>query len=498
MKYKYLLARLAGSRVDVLEQLPGAVPKQSAMGAVLLTTAGFAAVSAGFALSITGIATGIFAVLGGLVWGVAILNLDRLLVIGLAKETGLWRNLALAAPRVILAIILGVVISTPLMLRVFDSEIEAQMNRNILTAQEDLRQSINNSTIRQDLDTDVAELARLRSVINTGPTADVAQNPEVLLAQQAIDSLQAEADTQKAEYDGLRAAAVAEEEGSAGTMIRGCASLCVEKRRLADESEARWQETLEEIRQKEDEMTAIVDRVQDGAFAASELAILDAEAEVPGLQARVDQLTEQVTSAQDTSRELEQANAGIIARLKALSDVSENDGTAAMARYAVALLFMAMELLPVIFKIVSNLGRPTAYDQVVDRNEQAEVARARALVNVDDNLNKLKRESKSKVDKDRLEKQDQLVLKINESVAAHQASVVEDALARWSDHAKGVSDRRLNQWEDSLEQDRYTQHSRVGGTSGGFAPTVSLHKPEMTETSYVTTPRGLRDPSDVR
>lgn len=119
MKFNYFLARLAGARVDVLAQLPGAVSKQAAMGAVLLTTAAFAAISAGYAMAITGIATGIFAVLAGLVWGLAILNLDRMLVIGLAKETGLGRNLALAAPRVILAVILGVVISTPLMLKIF-------------------------------------------------------------------------------------------------------------------------------------------------------------------------------------------------------------------------------------------------------------------------------------------------------------------------------------------------------------------------------------------
>ena len=54
---KYFLARLAGARADILQQLPGALAKQSAMGAVLLTTAGFAAVSAAYALNITGVGT---------------------------------------------------------------------------------------------------------------------------------------------------------------------------------------------------------------------------------------------------------------------------------------------------------------------------------------------------------------------------------------------------------------------------------------------------------
>lgn len=68
MTKKYYLARLAGSRVDVLAKLPGSVAKQTAMGSVLLTTAGFAAISAAYALSITGIATGWAAIAGGVVW----------------------------------------------------------------------------------------------------------------------------------------------------------------------------------------------------------------------------------------------------------------------------------------------------------------------------------------------------------------------------------------------------------------------------------------------
>lgn len=497
MKFNYFLARVAGARVDVLTQLPGAVPKQAAMGAVLLTTAAFAAISAGYAMAITGIATGIFAVLAGFVWGLAILNLDRMLVIGLAKETGLWRNLALAAPRVVLAIILGVVISTPLMLKIFDSEIEAQMNRNIIAAQEDLRASLNNSTIRQDLDTNTAELNRLRTLINNGPTADVSQNPEVLLAQQAIEDLEAKAQPQKAEYDQLRAAAVAEEEGSAGTMVRGCAALCIEKRRLADEAEGRWQDTLNQVRDKENELAAIISNVQGGALESSEAAISDAEAQVPGLQAQVDLLSEQINDAQSTGRELEQANAGIIARLKALNDVSADDPTAGNARWAVAALFMAMELLPVIFKVISNLGTRTKYDEVVDEYENSEAARATQSISLDDTKANMRRESDLDADKDRIQKQQDLILKINASVAEHQQSVVEQALERWSEHAKQVSDDRLDEWADGMRGAYAPHQPPVHGTPGGFTDFNDDGRGGAPTTTYSKTLNGLRHPDDI-
>ena len=50
VRFSDLLATLAGGRTDVLAVVPGARPKFVAMGAVVLGTAGMAALSAGFAV----------------------------------------------------------------------------------------------------------------------------------------------------------------------------------------------------------------------------------------------------------------------------------------------------------------------------------------------------------------------------------------------------------------------------------------------------------------
>src|SRR3712207_4694238 len=113
------LAVLSGARPDVLEAAPGARPRFVALGGVLLSTGGLAVLSAAFALHM---ALGVwwpFALLVGLGWGAVIVNLDRMLLVGMAHDASLKRNLLLAVPRVGLALILGAVVATPLTLQVF-------------------------------------------------------------------------------------------------------------------------------------------------------------------------------------------------------------------------------------------------------------------------------------------------------------------------------------------------------------------------------------------
>lgn len=490
--FSLFLARLAGARIDVLRQLPGQIPKQVAMGAVLLTTALFAAISAAYALNITGVAENwLLALVAGLAWGLAILNLDRMLVLGLSQERSWKRLVGLAAPRVVLAFIIGVVISTPLMLKVFESEIEAQLNKNILAAQEQLRSDLNNSTASADLTAAESELAELRALINAGPSADPAANPKIQSAQAEIDALNEEAAEQKADYDRLQGLAIAEEEGSGGTGIAGCADMCLEKKRLANEAKARWEETLGEVQAKEGDKARLASELEGTLLEESERRIADAEVELPIVEQTVAQLREQISSAQDTGYQLEQANQGIIARLKALNDLSDGDGTAAAAHRAVTLLFMCIELLPVIFKVLTNLGRPTAYDEVLTKTEDVEVSAATADIDAKRERDKLRTDAQMEAEKDRIDKQQAAVLKINDAVVAHQVDVIDAALERWTDHAKETASERLNNWAARLGGTGTVGMPPAGMPPRPTAASVSLDKSGAGNGEYGRpTPRG--------
>src|SRR5947209_9373240 len=121
------LAGLAGARADILAVAPGARSRFVALGGVLLSTGGLAVLSASFAVHM---ALGVWwplAVVIGLGWGAVVINLDRMLLVGMAHDASLKRNLALAVPRVGLALVLGIVISTPLTLQVFHREIDSEV-----------------------------------------------------------------------------------------------------------------------------------------------------------------------------------------------------------------------------------------------------------------------------------------------------------------------------------------------------------------------------------
>src|SRR5215217_2609500 len=121
------LAALGGARADVLAVAPGARPRFVAMGGVLLSTGGLAVLSAAFAVHM---ALGVWwplALVAGLGWGFVVVNLDRMLVVGMAHDASLKRNLVLAVPRVGLALVLGVVIATPLTLQIFAKEIDTEI-----------------------------------------------------------------------------------------------------------------------------------------------------------------------------------------------------------------------------------------------------------------------------------------------------------------------------------------------------------------------------------
>lgn len=449
------LAGLAGARKDVLQLLPAAVTKQAAMGAVLLTTAGFAAVSAAYALNITRVVPSPWLCIPvGLLWGLAILNLDRMLVIGLAQEKGIWRNIALALPRVILAFIIGIVISTPLMLKIFESEIDAQLNRSIIEAQGDLQSQIDGSPIALQLGAAQERLSEIDRLVNAG---DPASSPSVGAVQSAIVALQTKADQEKATYERLLAEALAEEDGTGGTGVAGCADSCQSKKAASVEAQALWKSTRDQIAEKQNEKAGVV-------AAESEEAI----AERPAVVADIEKLKSQLGDTQNAGYALEDANTGIIARLKALNTISGNDSTAGNAHLAVTLLFMSMEILPVLFKVISNLGRRSQYDEVVEDREAFEVEAATADLKLRRDRDEIRRTAEMDSERDRTEKQHEVVKKINEAVVEHQAAVIDEALALWAAHAKDVAALQLSDWSASLTTNGRTAPI-VTGTNGGFS-----------------------------
>ncbi len=112
--------------------------KYVGIGATIFFTGLFAALSGGYAMYFIFKGTTLdwlFAILFGALWGLAIFNMDRYIVSSINKNKGPWMQWLQATPRILLAIMIGVVISRPLELKIFEKEIKEKLKVTYLNGQ---------------------------------------------------------------------------------------------------------------------------------------------------------------------------------------------------------------------------------------------------------------------------------------------------------------------------------------------------------------------------
>lgn len=108
--------------------------KYAAIGGIIVFTALLAGISAGFAVQSI-FKTPVASVIIAIFWSIMIYNLDRFIVAATGKGDGKegisWYDLKLGWPRILLAVIIGVVISAPLEVKIMEPEInQMQVHEN--------------------------------------------------------------------------------------------------------------------------------------------------------------------------------------------------------------------------------------------------------------------------------------------------------------------------------------------------------------------------------
>lgn len=152
-----------GVHRETLVGYPYEQHKYVGIGATIFFTGLFAALSGGYALYFVfsgNSFAGLYAFLFGLLWGLTIFNMDRYIVASINKNTTMGRQLLQASPRILLAILIGIVISRPLELKIFDKEIRQQLAITYLD-----RQRANIDTLNQAFESKYAlELGKLTAL----------------------------------------------------------------------------------------------------------------------------------------------------------------------------------------------------------------------------------------------------------------------------------------------------------------------------------------------
>lgn len=292
----------SGAVDSILKRCPSDYNKYHGIGATIFFTGVFSAISAGYALYTvfqSYITSAIFAIL----WGMMIFNLDRYIVSGMRKKNNIIKELGMALPRIVLAVFIGIVIATPLELKLFESEINAEigmMQQETYKMQDDLL----NKRYEADIKVVNDEIKLLRDKLSNADLERIVRTKEAL----------------------------AEADGTGGSKIRAMGNIYKAKSKAAEKSEQDYQLLYTEIKPMLDEQLTKLDEID---------------------QKKKDEMTT-LSRASLT---------GFASRLKALHRLSEREEAIKIAGLFITILFLIIECSPILVKLISE---KSPYDQRVD------------------------------------------------------------------------------------------------------------------------------------
>ena len=354
------LITLSGGRSDILELCPGERTKFQSLGWVILITSGMAVVSMWFALT-SALGVHAYAALPlALLWGLVIMGIDRWLITSLPYDR--TRKWFIAAPRLALAILLGSLISTPIVLRVFESEINNQISvikqqnaANFIASQQ-------RSTVQQQVAKWQATVTNLRNVIDSGGMAPInpSNDPTVQGLTKQVNAAQAQANKDYAEWK-------CELYGGNCGAPKGNGP-------LAQATQRRYQADLAQVSSLQTQIKNEEAALKANDQASQQRRLQQAQQQLPGAKAQLTLAQNRETALANGFDATNESTNGLLIRLQALDQLTAKGGSLSVVRWLLFLLFLVIEVLPVMVKLLTPPGQ---YEEILQTANQHELRRAK-------------------------------------------------------------------------------------------------------------------------
>ena len=308
--FQQFLVICSGSNVHILKKTPSEWNKFAGIGGIVLFTAVFATLSAGYAMFT--IFDDIWASVGfAILWGLMIFNLDRYIVSSIKKTGTWWNQILMAIPRLILATFLGIIISKPLELKIFEKEVNKQLNSIIQRNKTKLQAEMNGRILQQSgpFDTEKKQI-----------------QAKTIAYQKSYDSAAVELEKEIL--------------GKQSSLTSGKVGYGTNAKRKAELKEQRRQD-LENYQKQ----------------IAPRLEYLDKE---------VSKVYTNIEKERDKTEIFEDQFNGFAARLQALDELGKNSAIIGVAAAFIMGLFITLEISPVLIKLISSVG---PYDYLLEKTE---------------------------------------------------------------------------------------------------------------------------------
>lgn len=339
---------LAGVDEALLAKVPQERARYTGLGGVVLGTATIAAFSMWFAISqLLGFSHPLIAV-PVLIWFLFILNFDRWLVSS-AMGSGWRRRLPTLLMRVTMALLFGVIIAEPLVLRVFQTAIEQHIRDEREHQLADLRSKLLECNPLTTAPGGAAAPPGCAGYVLTFSTTPGAAIEELAARRADADKLQATIDADSQELARINDLARRECVGDSGpglTGIRGVGPNCRRLREQADTYEATH---------------PIAPNVAKLAELRSQISAL--ETSVSSGQADFEAVRQEQIAERVAQMRSHQGPIGLLERMEALGELAKTNAALFLGIWAVRLFFILVDCMPVMVKF---LGGTTTYDRLVD------------------------------------------------------------------------------------------------------------------------------------
>ena len=286
----------AGVDKDIIRKYPSEWSKYACVGGTILFTAVMAMISGGYAMFFV-FNSYIAACLFSIVWALGIFNLDRLIVNSMGTDGTdklTWKKVGRASPRIVLAVIIGLVIATPLEMKIFEDRIEAQL----------LKDNIERVNIVKNQQTDYKQLEQLQGEYT------LLRNQRTQLSQELQD---AQKDLKQ------------EAEGTALSGKVGHGAIYKDKEIYVNQCK----DALNEW-----------DKVNSKKVKDLENQINEVNQKIVIFEAKVDDVRED----------------GFAARYQAFGKLKDESRTFSMVAFMISLLFIVIEVTPTFFKLIMVEG----------------------------------------------------------------------------------------------------------------------------------------------
>jgi len=441
-KTSEVLSWLGGANIAILNRAPTTRGKFVQMGLVLLTTASIAAVSMSFFMNQEVKEPEVTAVIVGIFWGLIIFNLDRFLVVSMGATRDKRRLLLMAAPRLCLAIVISLVVSTPITLRIFQSDINYQLRTSQANESAYVSGLEAKSGLAQQAKQLAAQIAQDQSTLD-GSLPQTITNPQLQTAQQQVQQLQPQVTAAKqqeiAAYEAWQCELYGDGPGCADASDRpGNGPIAQAKQQTYEQDLSTYNSLNAQLQTAEHNKSTAEESLTQAQGAALARYQAAARTALPGLQKQYDTIEGQIATAHAADQTAINQHTGTLAQLSALWAASAGNMMLMLAHLTVMALFFLIELLPVLVKILLNLGPPDVYEKVLKAEEEKIADQVRMERLIERRAADADSRAQINVAEDKSSREQALGITTNEYVAKKMASILEAALTQWSAQVMAV------------------------------------------------------------